>query len=859
MGRKKKTQAGGLAPRSSSDVIRSLGIVSGKTLLEGIWPERQINKRSQSALRLPCPIHGDADPSMDINFVDGFVHCFGCHYHTNSLLQFFKDAKGWSHKESIERLRQFPTVKLFSDSVTKELVDRDIYTTATELLFSISNQYPQYLLCGEGSFEGITATIIEAAQPALDWLFETRKHDKELISQMPYGILPPGHIQPKLIEEWFNQDVLKRQRLDQPLMEKSFREKVLECLQTMLKDVDGSWVNSIVFVTGYSLTTPGRIRLRKYNVDKAEGLKVLPGFEEGDPNGFFGLYSPLFAGFSERSANALPVFLVEGENDALSIMEGMRKAGKADALILASCGTANETDQLLDAGIKRVYLISDEPSPELGKGNEWVRARLTSAVEVEAFVFARWADLSNEAPNAKDPDDAVHAIGFDKFYQLVLSDVRNRYQTATDWALDRINEEIRSRHLEADDVRGITEISGRFGQCVAHPAVQSAFIERVAQIFNIAPGPLRQQIVQAHDTEEAFRLRITERLRYELYPICKETHAKGQIVTTYHRTTKQRILLPMHDGEAIGVALASVHGNVYNYVKNFIGIPAFLETSPDGIPCLTPEKTLIKDIYSYLKLGTQDMIMGLREKKDCVEYGQGPLVLEDPARPGELAVYIINGLRVYKGWMIPGVKGIHWEELPGPADGPHLFRPRADAWSVEVGDTHDLTQGNSVSKEDILEIVKKIAELLDKNWTFAHQDTDPLFFAYQLVASAVSCAFPTKSIISISGDQHSGKSTLLSLAAGMHIPKLQLLEACEGVTNYTGASFYQQFDCSSLNAALDEFEDDGDTTTQKGRAVVEITELMRPLVGEKGARVGRGTNTGEGSIVYRLSLNMYIA
>jgi len=859
MAKKKKTLAGSPGPRSSSDIIRSLGIVSGKTLLEGVWPERQINRRSQNILRFPCPIHGDADPSMDIDFIEGFIYCYGCHYHTRSFLQFFKDAQGWSFKETIERLRQYPTVKLFSDTVTNELVDRDIHSTATQIMGTIDNQYLQYLISGEGSFEGITTAIIEAAQPVLDWLFGTRRLSKELAYQMPYGLLPPGHIQTKLIEEWFNQDVVRRQQLNQPLMEKTFREKVVERIDAMLKDVDGSWMNSVVFITGYSFTAPGRIRLRKHNVDKAEGLKILPGFEDGDPTGFFGLYSSSFSGFSEKSAQALPVFMVEGEFDALSIMEGMKKAGKANALVIASCGTANETDQLIDAGIKKIYLISDEPSAELGKGNEWTRSRLTSAIAVDAFVFSRWTDISSEAPTAKDPDDAVHALGFDKFYQLAMSDIRAKYQTAIDWSLDRINDEIRSRRVSADDVRSITEIAGRYGQCVAHPAVQSAFIERVAQLFNISPGPLRQQIVQAHDTEEAFRLRITERLKYELYPICKETSAKGQMVTTYHRTTKQRIVLPMHDGEAIGVALASVHGNIYNYVKNFIGIPAFLETSPDGVPCLTPEKTLIKDIYFYLKLGVQDMIMGLRERKDCMEYGQGAMLLEDPARPGEQAVYLVNGLRVYKGWFIPGTKGLHWEELPGPADGPHLFRTRADPWSVEINDVNDLIQGNSITKEDVFAAITKVIELIDKNWTFAHQDTDPIVYAYHLFASTVSCAFPVKAIFAINGDQHSGKSTLLSWAAGLHVPKLQILEACEGTTNYSAASFYQHHDGSSISAAMDEFEDSGDITTQKGREVTNISEMMRGLVGEKGVRIGRGTNTGDGSIVYRLNMNVFIS
>jgi len=384
----------------------------------------------------------------------------------------------------------------------------------------------------------------------------------------------------------------------------------------------------------------------------------------------------------------------------------------------------------------------------------------------------------------------------------------------------------------------------------------------VAQLFGLPPGPLRQEIVQARDTEESFRLRITERMRYEFHPMYFETSARGHVMTMFHKQTRKLVLFPMNDGETISNGLASVHGNVYDYVKSHIGMPSFLVgEDKDGMPLLTPEKQLIKDIYFYMKLAAQDLIKGLPERRTCMEFNQGVFLLENPAKPGEHSVYINNGQRVYKGnFPTLSTRTLVWEELEGPGDGKYVFRQRSEPWSFEITSAQDLIQGNDVTLDDVRDAIFKIENLINTNWTFVHQGTDPTFLAFHLFVSAVNCAFPSKVITSFIGDYHSGKSTLLSIFCGVTNKSLHILEACDFAANFTPASIYQGWDHSTLNLGLDEFEDDGDATTQKGRAVADISEMLRTIIGETGAKIIRGSNSVDGmGHQYLLHTNVFIA
>jgi energy-coupling factor transporter ATP-binding protein EcfA2 len=263
-----------------------------------------------------------------------------------------------------------------------------------------------------------------------------------------------------------------------------------------------------------------------------------------------------------------------------------------------------------------------------------------------------------------------------------------------------------------------------------------------------------------------------------------------------------------------------------------------------------------------MKLAAQDLIKGLPERRTCQEQGQGIFLLEDPVRPGEFALYVNNGQRVYKGiFVTPEAQTVQWIELEGPGDGGYIFRPRNEPWSVEITSVQDLIQGNSITMAEIREAVFTLERLISANFSFVYQNTDPTFLAFHLFASAVHCAFKTKVITAFTGDYHSGKSTALSLFSGVTNPQLQLLECTMVAANFSPAALYQGLDRSTQNLALDEFEDEGDkNNTQKARAVADVSEMLRTIIGESGARIVRGTNASDGhGREYVLHTNVFLA
>lgn len=862
MAKKKVKAHGALSSQFTSDVLKTLGVVSGRNLITRLWPDGKVTIRAQGVLRLCCPIHSDGTPSLDIDFIKGMIYCHGCCYYTSSLFRFLQDAKGWNFRESLEEIRQHTAAKLFSDAASKELDGFDAHQFATRVMGDVFNTHLQNLISPRPAAPEYTEVVMTAAKSTLEWLFTERKRDMDYVSRLPYGVVPPQHIFEKLMVGWFDRDAEKRLLAPQPLMDKTFKDMIVARIKELWATITSNFIHAVSFTTGYGLTQPGRIRLRRPYVPKNEGLHVLPGFDPDAPNGYYGLYSP-FSTARNAAGKELPFefYLVEGEMDATACMEGVLRENKTGVVFMASCGTAGDTDELWDAGVHRLHLISDEPSEEFGKGDKWAMDRFKSAVQVEATVFSKWDVFQAEAPAAKDPDEVIQTLGFPRFYSQVVSNAPAQYRTATEWAIDRIHEDASNRKIDPDNARALTEIAGKYGQCVRHPASQSAFIDRVSKLFNLASGPLRQEIVQAQDTEESFRLRITERMRYEFHPMYFEMSSRGHVMTMFHKLTRKPVLFPMNDGEAIANALASVHGNVYDYVKTHIGVPIFLTgTDKDGMPLLTPEKQLIKDIYFYMKLAAQDLLKGLPERRTCVELNQGPHLIEDPERPGEWCWAFNNGQRVYKGnWVVPTSTQLLWKELDGPGDAKTIFRQRPDPWSHEVTSVQDLIQGNAIELPEIRTMVEKIAEVLGRSWTFVHQDTDPMFLACHLVVSAVSSVFPSKTITSFIGDYHSGKSSLLSIFCGVVNKSIQLLEASDYAANFSPAAIYQGADRSALALALDEFEDDGDANTQKGRAVADISEMLRTIIGETGAKIVRGSNNGQQGQEYLLHTFVFIA
>jgi hypothetical protein len=857
MARAKKTAVSTGASVARS-LIASIGLPSMKTIIEKLWPEANVKQTNNAGLVMRCPMpwHPESTGSFHWDFTDGHVFCYGCKYYAHDLFSILKDSKGMTPKEATDVVRAHAPVRVLSEQVVKDLDARAAHREATRVLMAAFNRFLCRCITPPPGDPDYSPALARAVAPTLEWLFSARRHLADQAPYMPYGVVPPQEMLAKLVAEIMDEDVVERAANKQSYPDREWRDRVHERIKFLADKVDVSYCYQVTFHTGYSLTEPGRIRVRRASNEK--GIIVLPGFDENSPNGFFGLYSPAYLAYTAKDTVRLRLVVVEGENDCLTSAERYREAGLSGVLFVACCGSSVVIDELADAGFDSAYIVADNPAPNFGNGVEIIKACLMTSTKVRPHVFVGWDDIRREHPTVKDPDDAVAAIGFRPFFDMVADPASSSryYQTAKDWALEQVDVERQAKHI--DEVQRLNELAAAYGQYVRNPAAQAAFIDEACKRLDLSTGPLRQAIVQRKDTAETFRLRITQQLRSECHPLYKVTTSRHHMMHLWHRQSRVEIVFPMHDGEAIANSLAGIHGNIYTWMRDTIVIPPFMsggddEGGGDGLRAVEPEIFYIKKLYDYLKLAAQDLFMGLPEKKDCEHYGQGQHRLPDPTREGTHAYYVVNGRHVYKGTFAhENAQHVDWVELDGPADGRYVFRLEHKPWSEEISDVNDLVAGNNVTKDQLRWAIGLVETALEC-WQFDRQDTDPVFLAHHLFVVATPIAFDAKVIVSILGDTSSGKSTLLSVFAGGKARSLRLLENSRLAENYTAASIYQEWDGMALSMCLDEFEDAGNNDS-KSRAVAEIQTFLRTIINDSAAQINRGSaNAEDGVRKYRFS------
>jgi hypothetical protein len=820
----------------SGKILPKIGIISGLTLIQKVWPELRVMRKGSDILRMQCPIHHDPNPSCDLNFITSKIHCYGCQFNTYNLFEFLQKGKGWSYKSALDTIRQYVDLKTISDATAKELHTVDIWQTAMAYLMEAFNEHLQRLLHPENRAE-YTPSILEATSNTLHWLFKQRQRQADLVHLLPYGVVPTPKIIEILLRELSEKEVDRRSAKGLQYPEKDWREEVYNQALNIYKTINPSFIHCVSYHNGYSFTVPGLIKVRRPQDGKAGNIEVFGKRQEDDPLGFFGLYRPNLIGRGDLDANRYHFLMAEGENDALAFMEGLELAGKTSIIALGAGGNANETDLLKEAQINELWLIGDEPG---AGGNDFIKHRLSTAYEVDIRVFSNWNKVLKSYPTVKDPDELILEAGFQYAYDTFI-DTPENYMLTADWVYQQVQEKLAIKEIEEGNLRPILDQVTQYGACVRYPSTQARFITLMHELTKIPEGELRQCIVQSKGTEAAFKAQLVECLKREFLPLYVTPALRSPVLHMFHRVKRITVEFPVNDGEAIGLAIARIHGSFYEFIRERVGLPAFLNRGDDESPNVTPEKLVIKDLFEYAKLAMHEVLKGVPLQTDCDEWGQGGHILPDLTSPErEMVQYFNVGTHVYKG-KHEGFNStkVQWTELDGPADGAHLFRTTRHTWSTEIMSVADLAEGNNITKEQIANCIKTIEDMIRIGWKFAHQETDPTYLSYLVAAYTISYVWPYKTILSIHGDTHSGKSTLLSIFCGASHPALRLLESSVSIDVFSVPGVYQAHSRSSLLLCFDEFEEDGDNQRHSAD-VVGLIRLMRNVIGERGSSVVRG-------------------
>ncbi len=862
---KKKPKDAKVTWSHGNKLFERLGVSQTRLLMEKAFPNAKIVPQGSAKFLMNCPTpgHPDANPSFLVDCQQGYAKCkaSGCGYFTRNVLQLLQDCKGWTFKEGVSQVQAITGLRIATEKVEKELDELDIHQQAYRLLFKVCNDHLRKCVTPPPGDEEYSAIRLRAVQPTLDWLFKTRGHLPQHVSELPYGVFPPHH-QVLAQANRLLEDQATKQLADAPVgspvaLTPARREKILARLEELTKAADGAWVHAVTFHTGYALTTPGRMRLRRPVNDKNDNLLTLPGFSDDDPMGFFGLYTPSLSSFRSDELESFQFLLVEGENDAITLQEHLLENGKTGVYVLASCGGHNaSTDLLAQAGVQRAYFVGDDPDPEYGKGDEWVHQRLQTTLELDARVFVRWGELGKGDPAVKDPDDAVHVHGFRHVYDVLVRDAQTNFIASDLWAFERAVAATAS--IPDDETNERLQKAAHFGQCVRPPALLAKYLDRIATHLDIAVGPLRAEVIKAKDTELGFIARIAETIRHEFHVLHKEDNARGGTLTLYHKRTRRQIEFYMTDGEAMMAQFANVFGEMYTFFRDHIGLPpSYGDANTEDLPNVPMVRDRQKDIQAYLKIAMQHIYMGVPGKSECTLLRTGTHWVQSTEDDTEKVLYIVNGTKVFKGKWPEGDAAMTWEQLDGPSDGKYIFDITAPAWSKELNSVQDLLWGNGVTLDDLKGIAKDVYKLFNSCWRLVYQELDAKFLAYHLLAMAAHVAFKTKVIVAFLGKSSTGKSTAMSVFDGGQYEHLRLLEASVSKANYSVASIYQTWDASSLAMGLQEFEDEGDGRSHKGQVVENLSELLRQIIFDTGVTVSRGATDGKVKN-YHLHTNVFL-
>lgn len=823
--------------KDAVELLRRFDVGRLRKFLDQVFPTAEARQIGASLLELRCQTgrHADVHPSMHIDVRRGYVECKPCGYATRDILRFLQDCRGWSYADGLRELQAATGIRVVGDKLAAAFEALDVHRLAVTQIAWAVNAYLCRMLSppeGDSNYDKVAQ---HAASPSLSWLFEQRGRRKDLVYALPYGLWPPRHHLLEMCAERLvflaNEQYGVRQ--DTHLTEER-RQKILTRISELAEAVGPEWTNAVVYVTGHDPQTVARIRLRRPDLeDRKQGnIIVLPsctGEPGGEPNGWFGLWAPHLAGLRRGDARTFRMLMVEGENDTLSVQEGLLATNSSGWLCIGSCGNANETDALLGAGFSTVYAVSDHPGQDVGRGEAWLMPRLSTAHELDVRVFVRWAKLASGDGFVKDPDDVIRTLGFEHFRKIVLDDVENAFVAADVWASDVATEAGR----DLPDVRARTQVAVKYGECLGHPAQLASYVERVALSLEVTPGIVRAQIAQGRDDEEGLLARVADVLLHDLQLLYKTESVRGARIHAYHRASHRPVEFPVDDGKATLAALANVCEQGYDYFRDRVGLPTWLTEGMDG----TLIREIQKPIADYTQIAVQRIFHGLPSREECTYFGLGPHLIPEQGAPGNVVQRYNCGTHVYSG-VHEDEERMRWDMLAGPAEGLRVYSVHPQSWSRCIHTVDDLNWGNQVSLDELSSIFHNLTDIIHNGWCLKRDRDEAILLAGLLFQFAVPHFCEEKNIVSMLGPQASGKSTLTALFSGGQYPHMRLLDPVSYQSDYTVASLSHAFECSSLLMTLEEFTK-GMSSAAKTKQVENVTEFLRQVIFPGGATIKR--------------------
>jgi hypothetical protein len=752
-----------------------------------------------------CPYHDEQKPSFLISLDKRQAKCFGsCDKYIWNPIQFYADISSSSYAHALQDMRKRFNLRISAayaqnaqkvedNELLKNALLRAMHLEFTEALAQDSK--PEYQYLHKSNF--------------FQWI-RTRKLPEETAHKWPVGVLPT------------------RQRLMARLDEvgaKDLKAEASAYLGTYLgAPGSGSGCDGwFAFFYCTSPTTIGRIKLRK-----PKDGKDVPYYFVDDPYvdhfGWFGLntFSHLRGKLQKH-----PLYVLEGEMDVLALVAHQEAEGRDDVFSIATSGKGEyDVTPAFEFGFNHIRAIPDNDN----SGRSWAVAVMNENERVDRVY--RWTD-----PQVKDPDEAFRAWGFEITYDRITDDTN--YPRNYEWCAEQLEQDLLK--IDPSDVRRRNEIAARYGQALHDDAERTAFLAEATQQDGIDKELVVQDMSISEDTPEAFALRLEKQLSNE-YFFMHEAQA-GTMPIGRAWSNRKRVMrsFQLNSPACVMSTLELDVGNIEAYIRSNMGEPDFLNyrMGPKGMPIRLSPTAKSQQVMHLCGQAVRSLASKAIPREKLKEVGQGVHYIDD--YEGHPTVFVVNGTKFFKG-VVEGDR-ISYSALECPISDEFIFRLAPDMWSNNIKNVDDIESG---IQHDPKELFEQVLDVMRMGWRFKQHELEAQFMAADIMYTSAASIFGHMVMTDVTGESHSGKTSLMQLIGGNEFGAYRLCDAAMFIDDFTAAAVRQLMTGHCLRLLLDEFEDTDSMaakTDKKAAAVRDILNMIRSLV--SGARSIRGTAGGE--------------
>lgn len=794
----------GLSPRKLKEIWGQIPPADWLSFLQEHQPDKKWTISGKEIKGL-CPYHTETAPSFHVYLEKGHAHCFGCEHHEWNPVKFYADISGMGYAGALRDIRKRFKIRLPVSYTQNAQQIEDNENLKSALYLAMHMEFTKALATPDApEFDYIKKAGL------IPWLRQ-RKFPEDVAHQWPIGVLPT------------------RERLSFQLEDLGFKE-FRDAGQKYLSDYlalpgnDLNFEGSLVLFCFLAPNTVGRIKLRKPNTKKIYVLE--------DPYtesiGFFGLnsFSHLLGKLDEH-----PLYVFEGELDALAVISNSLAVGRDDICSVATGGhMESDVELLTEYGFKDIRLVPDNDSG----GISWAKAILSENPSVKR-VF-QWPGSTDH--RISDIDEAIRDWGFEKAYECLTDEVN--FPRNHEWAVEMFDRAV--SQIDTDDIVAKTEKAAEFASILSEDAERMEYIDEVVKNYGLKKELVIMDVQISDDTSTHFAKRIANKLREEYHFISERQPGVGSaIVTAWSNRKKVMRTFSTSSAHAVRSVLELDLGFLEEYIKEELGEPDFLNyrRGPKGQPIPTTVNYKAQTLNTIFSQAISVVANTAIPRERLVELGQGIHYFDN--YQGKPAVFIVNGTKFFKG-VVDG-DNVTYEELVCPISDEFVFRLASQPWSENIKSASDISDGTSYKPREIYE---QVLDIVKRGWRFRNHDLESIFVAADIMYTSIAAIFNHMVMTDITGESHSGKTTLMQIIGGGEFPGYRLCESAIFIDDFSAAAVRQLMSGLRLRLLLDEFEDTdagNSRTDKKSAAVREVLNSVRSL--SSGVRSIRGTSGGD--------------